>query len=129
MDKNQQIKSNEDLNWFWKLTTKWWYFPFMHLFLALVALRLKFLFKENIGVNLNFFDILYFMSLALPVILSVIPGTATFLLFLLFLFYIIVLFSSSIIYYYKVKHQKILKWVIFGIFLLLICHYNNFWAY
>lgn len=37
MAKQQQIKqSDEQLHWFWKLTTKWWFFPLLYVSLALI---------------------------------------------------------------------------------------------
>ena len=99
---------NSQLNWLWKLTTKWYFFPL--LVFILVLLYSIFALK-----SINFESLL--ISLIIPSSLYgaiLLPETGAGDAFLIFpiIFYLSVILISSIILFYKLKKRITLKWLI-----------------
>lgn len=147
MAQQQQIKASDDkeLHWFWRVTTTWYFFPLMYLSLALIALILKILFIEYDGVYLDIFLVITYFSTSYLQLLEYLLGVFHLSTFFIFgryinysffvwaiLFHIIIFLSSPIIYYYRLKHKKILKFLIILIlsflflsFILTLYSLNN----
>ena len=119
-----EVKSTDDsqLHWFWKYTTKWWFFPVYYVVLVFLLSFLYMLDKKEILALLGFAYILISMPIGL-LYLANIPKEGTYQVLsewdgsYIFILLFIVLFS--IITYYKYKKETILKWLIITLFLLI----------
>ena len=133
MDKQKENPYDSQLHWFWRLTTKWWFFPLLYILLNLATLTLA----GNLGSlfkNFSFYKIFTlimmgsgFYLVIFPIILPIInPITATtspvysitnpFVLYTTFyyylLYFILFIFPIIIIQYYKHYKNRTLKWLV-----------------
>ena len=116
--------SQEDLHWFWRLTTQRWFFSGFYLALVLfltIIWKIEGAKRDFFGV---FLELLYFMPSGLLFILGrdgviVSPSAQAAIVFPL-LFHPAAIISVTIISHFKNKKNKILKWLILTLLFLLI---------
>lgn len=124
-------KSNENLHWFWKLTTKWWFFPVFYIALVFIFLAIKGKLIEGDDTIFNISMLLYLMPNGLFYFLGLDIGSGSFLppriRYFPPLFHTLFIFSIIIIQYFKLKKNKILKWLIILLILLLLLSFFGCW--
>ena len=124
--------TEKELHWFWKLTTKWWFFPAFYVFLAFLLA----IFESDVYLEIqlyglpdgmlytfgNFIGSLLTMSTGLLFwFQKIIPQDNWLLRLYLALFFIpLVIACTLAIYFFKHKKNKILKWLIVTSILLMV---------
>jgi len=124
----KQKLDDSQLHWFWKLTTKWWFFPVFYIILAMVY-PIIVLNMEKFQGSSNFKDaylevlgtVIVFMPAGLSYYLTLIGLDEDFFAtIMVFIFPVFAIGSIILIQLYKLKKKKILKWLIILILLLMI---------
>jgi len=130
---------DSQLHWFWKLTTKWWFFPVFYVVLAflatiqLLSINGKGTFSQFIDASAHiFFLILVFMPTGLQFYLSKfyykyylayyispVPSARQMEL-IMFTFDGFIIISIIMIQYFKLKKNITLKWLIITLIVLLL---------
>ena len=138
-------ESDEQLHWFWRITTKWWFFLVFYLLLALILGILNVLFPPEPSMseqvlNENFMIILsniLFASMFNIIALHIGIGIFFDKLFgnsnaaywiatiLTYIFYPFIIISTIFIIYFRYKKDKILKWLIIALLLTLISSFSG----
>lgn len=121
-----QKSDDSQLHWFWKLTTKWWFFPLFYLFLAIF---LVIIWKIK-GSDKNFIPLFFGLIIMMPDgllailnLLRIIPKNVFFSslgLFFPYIFNALSILSIIVIVYYKNKKNQILKWLLLTLLILLL---------
>ncbi len=133
MDKIEQSSNDSQLHWFWNLTTKWWFFPLFYLTLSfLFAVLWRIISKSPMSLYIILYT-LYFLPNGFVMLIPPVNLLLQYALGGLFGgigddFYVgfpllalpLIILSILVIYYYKRKKNKILKWLIISLFLFLI---------
>ena len=116
-----ELKQNPDdpqLHWFWKITTKWWFFPVFYVIIGSTF------FIKNSPKNIIPLHFLLFLILAPSGILFYFNMFMTiqglWLSYVVsFISYLFIIFSYFLIQYYNSK-KKILKWLIIVLLFYII---------
>ena len=136
MVKIKKKLDNSKLHWFWKITTKWWFFPlspFLMSFLYLIIFNRDYLFYYDLSwalwvtFGLSFFFIPAGIAYFIMLFIELITGWSNLSLLAMF----IVILTSAIFYVYftvsifkivksKNKENKILKKRIIILLLLIL---------
>ena len=126
---NNQNADDSQLHWFWKLTTKWWFFPVFYISLSLVAFLISVILVLTIESTFDMDDallILITMPAGVIILLENIPavslGWSVFVVMQIFivLFYIYFICCFATILYYRYKKNTILKKNIVILLLVII---------
>lgn len=138
MKKFKKVDDSE-LYWFWRLTTKWYFFPAYYLILAflfIVTIYQKRLLELSItSILFEFLLAIVYMPYGLIYLIGIPKyglnyrilsyGSAKENMIVIFnwiLYFIIIalfIYLSILIYYYKRKKNIVLKWLIIALFLLV----------
>jgi len=116
-------QNNDELHWFWRLTTKWWFLPAFYIFLALLVPLFV-----NEGTSADVWSAYFISIMIMPV------GILWFFSFLinekilydyiqipfLIISHIFQISSIILIQLYKSKFNKVLKWLIILLLFLII---------
>ena len=129
LEKKSQILPKQEvspqLHWFWRLTTKWWFFPLFYITLALIL-------AVAVGNPLAILMIVIFMPLGLLVWPSIIlggskGGSALGIMELIFVCLIMII-PYLLIVYAKYRLNKVLKWLIIILMLMMALSFLGwFW--
>lgn len=123
---NDVTRKNNKINRFWDITSEWWFFPSLHLILALIATIIRYrlygvqyfmksLFEIIVGLPFGFLNFPLIISfIGNKDILNDIFGLVT------WIFYPFQISSWIVIYYFKYNKNRILKWVILLLLMLYI---------
>ena len=99
-------------NKFWEITSKWYFFPLLLLFFVVIY---------SIIMSRSIFSILMALIIIPLGYMFLTPeaGLDSILLYII-IFYFLFFLAVGIISYYKLKKQKILKWLIISLFVYLL---------
>ena len=121
------LKQNPDdtqLHWFWRLTTKWWFFPAFYVVLALLIPT----FGTSADVWYAYLISIAYMPLGIMFLLDLTKNNV-FMDYLsipfLIIFHIFLFSSIFIIHHYKVKKKIILKRLIILLLLFIILSFGG----
>ena len=144
----QNINSNtnktdgSELHWFWKLTTKWYFFPLFYVSLSLIFTIIYFTTKESVRS-------LFFLSYIIPwalVFMLFMPAGLMYLIFnvlgkfynieltqgisavYIIIFWLLVPISIFKIYTYKSKRNEVLKWLIITLIVVMLLSFIGFFS-
>ena len=138
MPELKQINKDSELHWFWRLTTKWWFFPVFYTLFAMIN-AIIFAIKGQLTLSKGFSEsfipslflapngILYF--LLLPAWLFIYdkqpldPGLGFLSFPIAFIVDLFITFSIILIQYYFITKNKVLKAMIITNGLLFIISY------
>ena len=130
------------LHWFWKLTTKRYFFPVFYFSLLALQTIVYFFNKEGISVLLhpiyifgNMIIFMFFAPAGLLYLTFILQGkdynlgvmqsiTAVFLI----IFWLLIPISISKIYIYKSRHNKVLKWFILTLIIVMLISFVGFFG-
>ena len=132
MDKQKENLSDSQLHWFWRLTTKWWFFPAFYVFLAFIFATIKAMdevssisFSEIFG---GFVGALIYMPGGLVYWVHKLISTDDYVFFagiLSYLFHPLVIILIIAIQYFKYKKNKIIKWLVITLFFLIVLAFSG----
>ena len=139
MAESTQASDDSQLHWFWKLTTKWWFFPVLYITLSLLVMLTIVLFSlKKIGGISDFFSlwmlIILFMPSGIFAIINLLLIHKTFftdglavLGYLLPGALIHVFHITLIIVIYRAwkNKRKLLRWLILTLFFLMILEFSG----
>lgn len=126
MAQQQKLKkSDEQLHWFWRLTTKWWFFIALYLFLV-ILLSFYISIKYNASA---FLGVILVMPLGIFYWFGLLDNPSSANPIFIILVYVVMAFSSATIYYLKFKRGIILKWLIIILILLMVGSFGGCVAY
>ncbi|MBI2654905.1 hypothetical protein HYX06_00580 [Candidatus Woesearchaeota archaeon] len=121
--KNKQ----EEANWFWKLTTKWWFFLVLYLFmsfLSLIVITIYGVYDKSDPlkiVGMFVVTLLFLMPLGFVYLLEIPLNLGLFLgLISIFIYHALIIGSIIAVPYFKHKENRILKWLIIFLFLVIV---------
>lgn len=128
-------KSNRELHWFWKLTTKWWFFPILYLSLVLTFSVITSIKSFTSGINSmlrntlgTFLYTLILMPGGLVYFLQKLIDPTNFTdvaISLSLIFHPFAILSIILIYYFRYKKKIILNWLILILLLLIILSFSG----
>ena len=123
---NKENSKRKFSDWFWDITTRWYFFPVFYVMLALI-LTFSLTLKGRVKFS-EFFRLLGWLLALMPLGISLvfpILSKKKFEYITSVLLYAFPLFSVAVIQYYKIKKKKIIKWLIMTLVLyLLLCFYG-----
>jgi len=130
-------KGSDKFDWFWSLTTKWWFFITFYVFLVVLYIILFFIISEGKYMDIDprknvllFFiltiylmpnGILYFLSIPA----SLAGDYSHFFVYFPIFFHLSAIISVISIHSNKTKKNKILKWLILMLILLMILSFGG----
>ena len=121
--KNKQ----EEANWFWELTTKWWFFPVFYVLIIFILYLIVIITRTKVPTLFweSFIVPFYGLFITMPFGLVYFVWGSKIMKYIvnyIFVFFFYLLFITSIITicYYKAKKNKILKWLIITWIILLV---------
>ncbi|MBI2659428.1 hypothetical protein HYX05_05015 [Candidatus Woesearchaeota archaeon] len=120
-----QKSDDSQLHWFWRLTTKWWFFPVFYVFLVVLLVIIWKIKGENENFIPLFFGLVITMPDGLLFFVELVQGPSNdrylqLAAFFPFIFHIFLITSVSIIVYFKYKEGRVLRWIILPLLILLI---------
>lgn len=133
--KNQplSIQKSDDsqLHWFWRITTRWYFFPLFYFFLVFILTIILGIVSKNFISN--FLLATFFMSDGLLYFVSIIFGIKemysgfadTFSTYFPIFFNVGMIISIIVIVYYKLKRNITLKWLIIALILLILISFSG----
>ena len=141
LEKKSQISPKQEVNdsqlhWFWRLTTKWWFFPLFYFILALILALLAFIQDPSHIWGYIFLSIILmpqgligFLTVLLSSHGNVVNlqqelGFSNFVV-LYFAIAVIIIISYSWIIYSKYRLNKVLKWLIIILMLIIILSFSG----
>ena len=107
---NKENSKRKFSDWFWDITTRWYFFPVFYVLLALI------LSKESDGGILYS---LFLMPVGISYFIHLTPWNKNLPLF----YYVIPIFSVIAIQYYRIKKKKVIKWLIITLLLYLLLNF------
>ncbi|MEK6983619.1 MAG: hypothetical protein AABX33_03525 [Nanoarchaeota archaeon] len=121
-------KGDSQLNWFWKLTTKWWFFPVFYVFLTMLLSLVDVIFHNKP----NWLTYIVFMPSGVMFIVQLIIKNKMFndqffintsLVWFAIFFHLINIFLIILITNTYNKRKIVVKWVIIILMLLMIIQF------
>lgn len=119
MPEIKQKSDDSQLHWFWRVTTKLYFFPLFYITLALLLSILDGLMRKEVSLG-TFFYALAMMPQGLLLLVGILHFVQDSPLPIYLVFHPLLLASIIVINYYKTRKKVVLKWLIITWLLLII---------
>ena len=123
---NKISQADSQLHWFWRVTTKWYFFPVFYAFLAFLIAAVFIPVREGYYSNLlDFFETFGFTLMLMPfgIAFFISPNLdkismgGVFIAWGTIIFWLI---SMILVPYFKLRKNKVIRWLIFTTLIIMI---------